>query len=74
MLTTLAKVLAVMGYEDDKVAVATKAIGLMRRVMMIRRDTLLMNSSLSPDVVYAMEERWGQGYTDRGGIHGGIKE
>eukprot|EP00957_Ditylum_brightwellii_P190998 14543324-Ditylum_brightwellii.AAC.1 len=51
MLTTLAKVLAVMGYEDDKVAIATEVIGLMRIAMMIRRDTLLMNSSLSPGMI-----------------------
>eukprot|EP00957_Ditylum_brightwellii_P093661 7132286-Ditylum_brightwellii.AAC.1 len=40
-----------MGYEDDKIAIATKAIGLMRRVLMIRRDILLMNSSLSPGMI-----------------------
>eukprot|EP00957_Ditylum_brightwellii_P135507 10332192-Ditylum_brightwellii.AAC.1 len=51
MSTTLAKVLTIMGYEDDEIAAATKAIRSMRRVLMIRRDTLLMNSSLSPGMI-----------------------
>eukprot|EP00957_Ditylum_brightwellii_P122381 9332616-Ditylum_brightwellii.AAC.1 len=60
MSTTLARVLTIMGYEDEEIAVATKTIGLMQRVLMIRRDTLLMNS---------MEKGWGQRCPDRGGFH-----
>eukprot|EP00957_Ditylum_brightwellii_P167671 12764417-Ditylum_brightwellii.AAC.1 len=51
MSTTLAKALAVMGYEDDEIKIATRAIGSMRRITMIQRETLLANSAITPGMV-----------------------
>eukprot|EP00957_Ditylum_brightwellii_P170580 12984324-Ditylum_brightwellii.AAC.1 len=51
MLTTLAKALAVMGYEDDELEIATMGIGSMRRITMIQRETLLANSAMTPGMV-----------------------
>eukprot|EP00957_Ditylum_brightwellii_P161567 12301335-Ditylum_brightwellii.AAC.1 len=46
MSTTLAKVLAVMGYEEDEIKIVKRAIGSMRRIMMIKKETLLANSEI----------------------------
>eukprot|EP00957_Ditylum_brightwellii_P104074 7929045-Ditylum_brightwellii.AAC.1 len=51
MSTTLAKVLAMMGYEEDEIKVTTRAIGSMQRIMMIKKETLLANSAISPGMV-----------------------
>ena len=46
-MTLLADVLAVMGYETDEITTASSAIRTMRRVIMVKKDTLLMNSHMS---------------------------
>lgn len=51
MTTALAKVLTVMGYEGKEAEEATKAIGSLRRVMMIKRKTLLEDAKLEPGIV-----------------------
>ena len=51
IMTLLADVLAVMGYETDEITTASSAIGTMRRVIMVKKDILLMNSHMSPGMI-----------------------
>ena len=69
MTTTLAKVLSVMGYEGEELSIATTTIGSMRRVMMINRDTLLVKSNLTPEMVDEILclKEWYMGYRKTGG-------
>ena len=76
MTTMLGKVLTVMGYEGEELSIAMTAIGSMRRVMMINRDTLLAKSNLTPgmvDEILCLKE-WYMGYRKTGGKDTFIKE
>ena len=51
MSTDLSRVLKIMDYEDDEIKPTSDAIGSMRRVMMMSRDTRLDKTNLSPGMV-----------------------
>eukprot|EP00957_Ditylum_brightwellii_P147493 11231687-Ditylum_brightwellii.AAC.1 len=69
MSKTLAKVLAVMGYEEDEIEITKRVIGSMRRIMMIKKETLLANSEISPGMVDELLcfKRWYMQWRKTGG-------
>eukprot|EP00957_Ditylum_brightwellii_P061574 4672732-Ditylum_brightwellii.AAC.1 len=76
MSTMLANVLRTMGNDDKDIKIAVSVIGTMQRIMLINKETLLLNSDLKPgmiDKIMCLKE-WYVGFREKGGTDNQIAD